>query len=185
MASVNSQILPSASGALLSRMLLVAICFWTLTCTALSKDVVYKDYSGVISASLSEGAAAKEAETRKINDPKCLELGWVYSIPKLSLYTVCRHIHIGSDFILWLLTSPLMSDQPVGMAKFRKDYVKVKLNSHMLSSKNIKYCQMEMGALGTHLAGTQSSPEVPELHWLLVDIGPQHFGRVPVQHLLV
>ncbi|KAL5505901.1 hypothetical protein EMCRGX_G007442 [Ephydatia muelleri] len=58
-------ILPSASGAFspgygfcllsidftsywLSRMLLVAICFWTLTCTALSKDVVvYKDYSGV------------------------------------------------------------------------------------------------------------------------------------------
>ena len=30
-------------------------------------------------ASLSEGAAAEEAETRKhtINDPKCLELGWV------------------------------------------------------------------------------------------------------------
>ena len=29
-------------------MLLVAICFWTLTCTSLSKDVVvYKDYSGV------------------------------------------------------------------------------------------------------------------------------------------
>ncbi|KAL5516779.1 hypothetical protein EMCRGX_G002192 [Ephydatia muelleri] len=29
-------------------------------------------------ASLSEGAAAEEAETRKhtINDPKCLELGW-------------------------------------------------------------------------------------------------------------
>ena len=92
------------------------------------------------------------------------------------------------------------------MAKFRKDNVKVKLNSHMLSSKNIsiiaqllamttfmhnahghtqEYCQMGMGAIGTHLAGTQSSPEVPELHWLLVDIAPQHFGRVPVQHLLV
>eukprot|EP00731_Ephydatia_muelleri_P036352 Em0240g5a len=32
-------------------------------------------------ASLSEGAVAEEAETRKhkINDPKCLELGWVYT----------------------------------------------------------------------------------------------------------
>ena len=29
----------------------------------------------------SEGAAAEEAETRKhkINDPKCLKLGWVYA----------------------------------------------------------------------------------------------------------
>ncbi|KAL5496604.1 hypothetical protein EMCRGX_G012921 [Ephydatia muelleri] len=46
MASVYSQ--PATGGHMLSRMLLVAICFWTLTCTALSKDVVvYKDYSGV------------------------------------------------------------------------------------------------------------------------------------------
>ena len=32
-------------------------------------------------ASLSEGAAAEEAETRKhkIYDPKCLELGWVHT----------------------------------------------------------------------------------------------------------
>ncbi|KAL5517714.1 hypothetical protein EMCRGX_G003317 [Ephydatia muelleri] len=49
MASVYSQlILPATGGHRLSRMLLVAICFWTLTCTALSKDVVvYKDYYGV------------------------------------------------------------------------------------------------------------------------------------------
>ena len=34
-----------------------------------------------IAASLSEGAAAVEAETRKhkINVPKCLELGWVHT----------------------------------------------------------------------------------------------------------
>ncbi|KAL5479360.1 hypothetical protein EMCRGX_G022873 [Ephydatia muelleri] len=41
-------LLIATGGHMLSRMLLVAICFWTLTCTALSKDVVvYKDYSGV------------------------------------------------------------------------------------------------------------------------------------------
>ena len=64
MASVYSQLILQATGGhmcvdlspiishnlpkRLSRMQLVAIYFWTLTCTALSKDViVYKDYSGV------------------------------------------------------------------------------------------------------------------------------------------
>ena len=50
-------------------------------------------------ASLSEGAAAEEAETRnhKINDPKCLELGGVYSVPKLSLYVHLQmYMHIQS-----------------------------------------------------------------------------------------
>ena len=39
-------------------------------------------------ASLSEGAAAEEAETRKpeINDSKCLELGWVYTAYPNYLY---------------------------------------------------------------------------------------------------
>ena len=39
-------------------------------------------------ASLSEGATAKEAETRKhkINDLKCLELGWVYTAYPNYLY---------------------------------------------------------------------------------------------------
>ena len=39
-------------------------------------------------ASLSKGSAAEKAETRKhkINDPKCLELGWVYTAYPNYLY---------------------------------------------------------------------------------------------------
>eukprot|EP00731_Ephydatia_muelleri_P000791 Em0001g791a len=37
-----------------------------------------------------------------------------------------------------------------------------------------EYCQMEMGTIGTHLAGTQSSPEVPELQ-LTAGIAGVHF----------
>ena len=44
-------------------------------------------------ASLSEGAAAKEAETRKhkINDPKCLELITVY---------ICTFVHLQMDMYI-------------------------------------------------------------------------------------
>ena len=46
-------------------------------------------------ASLSEGAAAEETRKHKIIDPKCLELGWVYTAyPKLSLYTVRTFVHL-------------------------------------------------------------------------------------------
>ena len=48
-------------------------------------------------ASLSEGAAAEEAETRKhkINDPKCLELGWVYAAYPHYLYMrICTFANV-------------------------------------------------------------------------------------------
>ncbi|KAL5481486.1 hypothetical protein EMCRGX_G021655 [Ephydatia muelleri] len=45
-------------------------------------------------ASLYERAAAEKAETRKhkINDPKCLELGWVYTAYPNYLYTLLENM---------------------------------------------------------------------------------------------
>ena len=48
-------------------------------------------------ASLSEGAAAEEAETRKhkINDPKCLELGWMYiAYPNYLYMYICTSANV-------------------------------------------------------------------------------------------
>ena len=52
-----------------------------------------------MAASQFEGAAAEEAETRKpkINDSKCLELGWVYTAYPNYLYMyICTFVYIQS-----------------------------------------------------------------------------------------
>ena len=55
-------------------------------------------------ASLSEGAAAEEAETRKhkISDSKCLELGWVYTAYPNYLYMSNLERSI-RKWVLWIL----------------------------------------------------------------------------------
>ena len=63
-------------------------------------------------ASLCEGAAAEEAETRKhkINDPECLELGWVYTAYPNYLY---MYICTFANVCVYVLSGCNTVDQPV------------------------------------------------------------------------